>query len=979
MDPFIDYCSRDSTSYPSMKYDDSFFWHKDQLPIQIETVKQEDPREYVDGKLLIYYQNISGEAFLSSTEQIALEWANPLTTIQKYLPTADDFNLKVLKSIFGLDQVILVIPENLRLTDIFKNHFLKGTSPKNIIIRTPDVLDSYWVHLVYLMSKLFDKVTLLQPICLKSRYLICMNYVGDDSISLKDLSDIVSSDLSSERVYGFFKTLPDMFVSWITFMNNSHLYFRSEFMIHVVEARTALTNSSFYWPGTSYDVLKAVRFIAGIPTDPRVNIPPGLKFTEEIDIAIVTKLHLYGKPEDFSKRPLHKTVDMEKDDKMPYAPLKGARKAGTGWGQRKLLMSEMDAMIEMIGKDESVLVVYIGAAPWKHGIVLMNWFSNARFLLVDPREDDWDPEVLKSRDDVRLSIRSAFFDKEMAQEIVTWFEPTYNGPMKRLVSGVKKVLFFSDIRSSIHGELGYVAAEFGVHSDMNFQKEMVEILYQNLRDKGVTVLSWLKFRLPFIMEIGGSDYNYGKGELHLQPWAPIGSTELRLWWNPADGETSYNKKVIEEIMMFHNDRIRSADYGESKFADYCPCHDCHYEIDIIWKYLAKFKEISIGADIDPFKLHLEEIVKIMGKTLAAHSKMDRRQASVPQAIRSLSPLLENIRSNVLIRLKNQWKTLLEKKKDLFKNVDLSKLIDDFMIAHLFLFGGFFVTNLEKKVEIFTEIFGLETVASETVSKIIEELAGINNVVMTAYKAELQKYKEQSSNEPVAVLMKKLRKGGMFNLVLGETKTLGFHKSILFKFLIPKELNFNITEETMKGLTKSVLPRAYSILKRYGTVQSNHFYLYPGELFKSYEVLRNGRILGLSVLSANRDDKFMLLDFKLDQYFTDDKYTNILLETEKIKILDGQNLTVFLPPIKALWVRALKILLPLLDKYNNEDKSIVLLVHSSVIPAISEMIKRVKKEEKNYTGFFLNTLTNEPLKAENYTIILLGNEYSTLKL
>lgn len=998
MDPLLEFCRRDSLTYPYLKYDSSFVYNKDSVDFTLEEVKDRDFRDYVDAKLLTFFKKISSEAIISSGEQIVLEWANPLTSVHGYLKEGEDFNLKVLKRIFGLSHVISVIPDFFSPADIFKLHFLKGTPPDNMIIRCPEILDSYWVHFVYLMSKLYRKVTLLQPICLKYRHLICLQYVGDAKITNQDLLELSVKSSIGEKIYGIFRDLPEGFVSWITFMNNTHLETRCEFLIHVVEARTAFAGGSFYWSGVSYDVLKAVKFITGIPTDPKVDIPPGLKFLKDVDHVIATSMHLYGKGEDFSGRPLHEIIDLEKDDRMPYEPLKGRRIGGLGWSHRKILMSDLNFITSKLDPEEEALVIYIGAVPWKHGPLLMNSFPKARFVLFDQRENDWDQKVknVAAVETSRLILRSETPDEELAEEVASWFNAEYEGDMKYFVTDVKKILILSDIRKVAHQDSGFVAGEFGMDEDMRTQKQFVEKIYVGLQEIGISISSCLRFRLPFITEIGGMEYSYGKGELHTQPWAPVGSTELRLWWNPEEGETTYNKSSVEQIMMFHNHKIRSADYGKPDSASYCQCHDCHYEIQIISRFLSKFKGNNLKTGTEIFNLFVNsEVVEALEQTLSSYSNINRQNVSVPKPIWDFTqaegakkktlrydPVIENLISAATARLKNQWRLFLEKQPGQ-KGRDVSKMLDDFLILQLFLFGGFMPYNLEEeeKTDLLTEFFNIKENKKETVEKLVEILQEVEK----SYYKDLDEYKSSDRyGVPVSSKLHKLNKGGFFKLDSDKVGTIGFHKSFLRRFLIPSELEMNISDKIMKDLHESVLPRAYCLLKRYGAVQNPHFYTYPSELLEKNPVLRDGNILGLSTLSGKRNERYMLLTRKLDFYFNDDKYLNILLgeREDKEKILDRPTLLVFLPEISLLWIRAMEIILSILSKYENEDRTVVLLGNKSILEendTFLGMIKEFKTFGAAYEGLFLNTLTDSPFRSESQHIIVLGTRHSTFQL
>ena len=68
----------------------------------------------------------------------------------------------------------------------------------------------------------------------------------------------------------------------------------------------------------------------------------------------------------------------------PYMRRFGEAKTTEHWGQRKLLMSELEFLLLYARKDDVQQVVYAGAAPGKHTNYLSQLFPQLRFHLVDP-------------------------------------------------------------------------------------------------------------------------------------------------------------------------------------------------------------------------------------------------------------------------------------------------------------------------------------------------------------------------------------------------------------------------------------------------------------------------------------------------------------------------------------------------------------------------------------------------------------------
>src|SRR4051812_18048330 len=72
--------------------------------------------------------------------------------------------------------------------------------------------------------------------------------------------------------------------------------------------------------------------------------------------------------------------------KLKYRKRIGEYKQPLHWGQRKLLLSEIE-FLTLYG-DRSNTVVYVGAADGKHILYLSKLFENHKFILYDPNNFD---------------------------------------------------------------------------------------------------------------------------------------------------------------------------------------------------------------------------------------------------------------------------------------------------------------------------------------------------------------------------------------------------------------------------------------------------------------------------------------------------------------------------------------------------------------------------------------------------------------
>jgi hypothetical protein len=148
---------------------------------------------------------------------------------------------------------------------------------------------------------------------------------------------------------------------------------------------------------------------------------------------------------------------------LPYHRRRNESKTVIHWGQRKLLLSEME-FLNMYGH-LSNLVVYAGAAPGTHMNYLIDAFPSHRFVCVDPAR-------FSIRPNARVELRNELFTDEMARE----FERA-------------RCLFVCDIRSADSSADNADDVEVHVEEDMMAQQQWHKIMRP--------VKSLLKFRLPW--------------------------------------------------------------------------------------------------------------------------------------------------------------------------------------------------------------------------------------------------------------------------------------------------------------------------------------------------------------------------------------------------------------------------------------------------------------------------------------------------
>ena len=133
-----------------------------------------------------------------------------------------------------------------------------------------------------------------------------------------------------------------------------------------------------------------------------------------------------------------------------YARRQGEVKTVEHWGQRKLLLSEIE-FLTMYGHLAHT-VVYAGSAPGTHlNYLSQELFPEHRWILIDPAPFD-------AKETPQIEIRQCFFTDDIAKE--------FQG---------KNIIFICDIRSMEEWQSSEEKEE-RVHADMVWQQKWVEIM-----------------------------------------------------------------------------------------------------------------------------------------------------------------------------------------------------------------------------------------------------------------------------------------------------------------------------------------------------------------------------------------------------------------------------------------------------------------------------------------------------------------------
>ncbi len=236
------------------------------------------------------------------------------------------------------------------------------------------------------------------------------------------------------------------------------------------------------------------------------------------------------------------------------------------WGQRKLLLSEIEFLNTYGSGNQTVL--YVGAAPGLHIPYLAALFPSYQFILYDPVDFGISPSAC-------ITLYQEYFTPETAKAYAEQYQS-------------KDLLFISDIRTgdgydkTTESRAEYDVFDKQVLDDLDLQKTCHHILKP--------AKSLLKFRLPYEEK---APLEYLDGEAYFQAWAPPASTETRLVPHGFQTKT-YDPTEYEEQMYYFNQVMRASlyphgidisDINDAQGLDHC--YDCAREIGIVRAYLSK--------------------------------------------------------------------------------------------------------------------------------------------------------------------------------------------------------------------------------------------------------------------------------------------------------------------------------------------------------------------------------------------------------
>eukprot|EP00808_Paulinella_micropora_P002844 g33204.t1 len=320
---------------------------------------------------------------------------------------------------------------------------------------------------------------------------------------------------------------------------------------------------------------------------------------------------------------------------LPWVRRQGQKKTLLHWGQRKLLICEIEFLTKFASPEFEWKVLYAGAAPGEHLLLLSELFPNCHFILVDPRPIF----VLPSKS---FTILKTYLNVDSLAK---------NALLSNLKTSSDRLLFISDIRSIDIRTTPDEQVENSVKEDMKLQME----LHLALRPSK----SILKFRLPY----GQGRSKYLDGEVLLPVWGPQTTTESRLI---PHGVTTkiWDHELYQNQMFYFNVTQRGRYYPHGVSFDdgggLDHCYDCTAEIYILTEYLKQRSNTTFT---------VSTLSKTISSSLSCISNNDRTLADCQPP----KPLVSSLRSSQS-RDKDLKKQRLMNKKTLISNIAITTFI-----------------------------------------------------------------------------------------------------------------------------------------------------------------------------------------------------------------------------------------------------------------------------------------------------------------
>jgi hypothetical protein len=293
------------------------------------------------------------------------------------------------------------------------------------------------------------------------------------------------------------------------------------------------------------------------------------------------ELDKFKKMNDFKKQDLiYKYDDIEY--LLDYEKTKPKPTTVVHWGQIKMFLTTFLFLIKVVKESDKIVhIVYPGSARGDNILILCDMFPNTRWYLVDPNK--FHPK-LYSHPQI-IECHNEFFTNELATY--------YHDKLHKLK---EKVLLISDIRLNTD--------DASIINDQNMNIEWHKIIQPDY--------SFLKFRCPYETP---TKYDYYKGKIYLQPFAPTSSTETRILLTTELEKITYEIDTYHGKMLYFNRVLRPSHYNalivDHPYLDHC--WDCVYSTYLIKNYIINFPTFNPYKNVE-VKEFMNNIINIIGKT-----------------------------------------------------------------------------------------------------------------------------------------------------------------------------------------------------------------------------------------------------------------------------------------------------------------------------------------------------------------------------
>lgn len=971
MDPIIKYAQRGSLSSKGLLYDNSFWFVNPHVEETLQPSREPAEVLYANAELVKYFNTLQREYVRptdnTSVQNLIYERAHPLGSIPRIFKEGDNVDLRYLRILFGFSPTETVHSNGDFLKTVLEKLNVDEI-PNILVISVNQLTNNIDCHALYLLALHYEKVTLLQPAISVYRYCICVNRTTTRYVKRENIAALVAQG-NLFSLTGLFNDIPSAFISWLLMLNNIYIGYNSELLIHLIESKEAYDRNFGYYPGASYDRQKVIRLLKGENPLHDVIQPNDIERTDDVEkINQRFGMHLWNETEIPIMEHLHTTINMETDPRVAYVPkLKGPR-SGDHWGQRKLLLTEIDFFIEHMKHNEPTLVFYVGAAPFDHGVLLARWFPNAVFWLIDPRPA-WNPKLMPLFQEGRMMSSTTLFNEEYVDVLrrIKNGEAIPEGfaqPRQFLLRNLNmdRVLFISDIRSDVI-EMYHEQRERTIEGDMAIQLNGLNSFKALLNPTAQrNFVASLKFRLSFDRS-KPQDYMYLPGILRVQPWEPLRSTELRLWTKGGETTTRYDKLAVEEIMSYHNNIVRAARFGNTRIEGYDECHDCHFEVDILSRFVTKFRrplELYRNTPIDVLVAGFSKEINVQLKkdsetdvpTLSSHSVFTQNKRDViHKDPKRFNVKFELIRSRLMKDIRKEFMKACRAIPEFPKT-------DDSTLQTIFKEMYYYVTAIDRtrEIEVVSDVrfsdpqivrwigphldstfavpvkealrdilhdSGLGTFPLIECQKVVENT---NSKITKTYEII---NRELANNAALPTITYKTKKDGKVSFHAGTSNT-----SSVVKELLPKFLGLG-GGERLSGKTPTQLlnsavfqERAFCILLRYKSIWLRTMSQLPVSLIDANPVLSdsiNTVYCGNTIFSAMVDKNGTINESVASLYSDIDLYFTNRVNPFLTPQYDARQIVVFPPNITPLITAYVKVLLKMMLEASMRNLAIIFII------------------------------------------------------